>query len=770
MMPAMFINDKKVEFNKDAQSVLDVARSAGIEIPTLCDHEELEAYGGCRLCLIEVEGWRGYQAACTTSPKEGMIVKTETEELLRMKRNILQLILREHPSACLVCFEWPDCLEYRTESHKAGAVTGCNTCPNRDICELREVVEFLEIKDLEYKPYYKDVPIERSDPFFDRDYNLCVLCGRCVRVCDEVRGTSAITFAQRGHETRVNTAFGTSHIESGCWFCGACIDVCPTGALMPRMTKWIGLADSEEESTCVLCGVGCQTRLDVKWDRIMGTGPGDRKSAPNNGHMCVLGRFCIPSMVNAPDRLKTPHVRKANELIPLSWDDVLAEVARILSVTDPKRVGFLGSPHMSTESAYLFNKLARAAVESPNVDFQGSDFPALIHMELARDQDFNRIQALNELQGADWIISVGGDFVKTHQVVAKVTYESVKKGTPLIVLDEVGRNLRRWATEYAPISPKKLHRLLNDLADRKGKLAGIKANQAKRLLEVTKSGKGAVVVGPRILESPEPRLALRSLVRIAGDDGIILPMFPLGNEAGVIRAGLRPEMLPGPSSVTVKKAAAAVKNAWGKGDFSDGLHLAEMRERAKKGQLDVLYVAEGSISMEGFEKVPSIIYQSPYPSEWIERASIILPSAAFVEEDGTFVNLELRPLTLKQVAKPPGVAREDWRIFADIAKKLGADGFSFANAEEIWDELQHFSRNIEVGGQAQRASWKPATKKKNDWYPRYRGASLPDRIGDLATFIKALPDRDETISIDSFDDLLKQMEEKRASQKQEVSK
>jgi predicted molibdopterin-dependent oxidoreductase YjgC len=756
----MFINDEKVQFDKNAQSVLDVARSAGIHIPTLCDHAELEAYGGCRLCLIEVEGWRGYQAACTTSPKDGMVVKTETDELLGMKRNILQLILREHPSACLVCLEWPDCLKYRTESHRAGAVTGCNTCPNRDTCELREVVEFLEIRDLDYQPYYKSEPIERNDPFFDRDYNLCILCARCVRICDEVRGTSAIAFSQRGHETRVDTAFGSSHIDSGCWFCGACIDVCPTGALMPRMTKWMGLADYEEESTCVLCGVGCQTRLDVKWDRIMGSGPGDKKSAPNNGHMCVLGRFCIPSMVNAPDRLKAPHVRTEDDLIPVSWDKVVAEVVGILSDADPQRVGFVGSPNMSTESAYLFSKLARAGIKSPNVDFQGSDFPALIHKELARDQDFNRIQSLDALEEADWIISVGGDFVKTHQVVAKVTYKSVKEGTPLIVLDEVGINLRRWATEYAPISPKKLHKLLSDLADKKEKLAGVKAGQAKRLLEVTKSGRGAIIVGPKIL----------SLVRIAGDEGIILPMFPLGNEAGVIRAGLRPEMLPGPSSVTVKKATVAVKNAWGKGDFSDGLHLTEMREKAKKGQLDVLYVADGSISMKGFEKIPIIIYQSPYPSEWIERATVVHPSAAFVEENGTFVNLEMRPFKLKQASKPPGEAREDWRIFADLAKKLEIDGFSFKNAEKIWEELQHFSRNIEVGGQAQRASWKPATKDKNEWYPRYRGASLPDRIGDLATFIEALPNRDRAVSMESLDDLLKHMEEKQASQKQEVSK
>ena len=233
-MPTIFIDGKKVEFEKEAQSLLDVARSSGTQIPTLCDHKELEAYGGCRMCLVEIEGWRGYVASCTTPPKDGMVVTTKSDQLTKMKRNILQMILREHPSACVVCFEWPGCLEYRTESHRAGAVTGCNTCPSRESCELREVAEFLDVKDLDYQPHYKSVPVERDDPFFDRDYNLCVLCARCVRVCDEVRGTSAITFADRGHETRVDTAFGNSHIDSGCWFCGACVDVCPTGAISTR--------------------------------------------------------------------------------------------------------------------------------------------------------------------------------------------------------------------------------------------------------------------------------------------------------------------------------------------------------------------------------------------------------------------------------------------------------------------------------------------------------------------------------------------------------
>jgi formate dehydrogenase alpha subunit len=769
-MPTMFIDGNKTDFDKEARSVLEIVRSAGIRMPTLCDHPELEAYGGCRMCLVEIEGWRGFVTACTTRPQDGMVVKTDSEELTKMKRNILQLIIKEHPSACLVCFEWPDCLKYRHESYRAGAVTGCNTCPNRETCELREVVEHLDIKDIDYESHYKKVPLERNDPFFDRDYNLCILCARCVRVCDEVRGTGAITFSQRGHETRVDTAFGSSHIDSGCWFCGACIDVCPTGALMPRMTKWIGTSESEVETTCVLCGVGCQTRLDEKWERVMGSGPGSASKPPNHGHMCVLGRFCIPSMVNAPDRIKAPFLRRNDEFVPVTWEEALDEVSKTIAEADPERVGFLGGPHMSTESAYLFNKLARTAIKSSNVDFQGSDFAALIHKELAREQDFARIRTLDYLENVDWIISIGGDFVKTHQVVAKQVYSVVKKGVPLIVIDEVGANLLRWATEHMHVQPKKILPILSQLAEHKTSLRGGERNKAERIVAINKSGKGAVLVGQRILESMEPGLALRALVRLAGEDGAIFPLFPLGNEAGVMRAGLRPEMLPGPSSITVKKAVASVKKSWGKGNFVDGLNLTEMRQKAKKKQLDVLYVTDGSISLEGFERVPMIIYQSPYPSEWMNVASAVLPSATFAEENGTFVNLEMRPLKIKSVVQAPGAAREDWRIFADIGGKLGTNGFGYSKAEEIWDELLHFSRNIEVGGQSRRASWKPASSEKSEWYPRYRGAVLPERIEDLASFIEALPERDRPSSKETLDELVMRLEAERLRQKEEVSR
>jgi predicted molibdopterin-dependent oxidoreductase YjgC len=767
-MPIIFIDDRKIEFDATDETILDVARKEGIYIPTLCDHDELEPHGGCRMCIVEVEGMRGFPPSCATAAKDGMVVKTSTEELLKLKRGILQLLLQEHPSACMVCEERERCSKYRPQPYKAGSVTGCTTCSNRYTCDLRDVVEFLGVEDLDYEPVYRETTVERSDPFFDRDYNLCILCARCIRVCEDVRGTSAITFVKRGHETRVDTAFGVSHLESGCWFCGACVDVCPTGALTARMTKWIGEPDSVEETTCVLCGMGCQTEFEVKWGKVMGSGPGRPKSPPNHHHMCVLGRFCIPSLVNAADRIKAPQLRRDGKRVPVSWDEALGEVADILREKDPKRVGFLGSPHMTVESAYLFGKLARVGVKTGNVDFQGSDFPALIHKELAKDHDFAKIRTLDHLQVADWIVAVGGDFVKSHQVVAKEVYKAVRKGTPLIVIGEAGSNLRRWAAEHVAIPSKKLGPLLVKLTEQNSTLRGVGRAQAERIVEMTKTGRGAILVGPRILECKEPELALRPLVKLSGADGALFPLIPWGNEMGVMKAGLRPEMLPGPSSVTVKQAKSSVKMAWGDGDFSDGLHLTDMRAKARKGQLDVLYVADGSISMDGFEKVPTIVYQSPYPSDWLDVASVILPSSTFVEESGTFVNLEMRALKLRSVAQSPGATREDWQIFAEIGRRIGADGFSHADSSEIWEELRHFSRNIEGGEQPRRDTWKAASSEKNVWHPRYRGADLPARIEDLAVFVNALGQRDEKAPTETLDEMVKRVSGG-AAQREEVA-
>jgi len=349
------IDGKDVEF-KEGQTVLEVATDAGIYIPTLCVHKDLPNFGACRLCLVKIEGMRGFPPACTTPAKDDMVVTTEDDELRSIRRNVVELLLSEHPNACIVCDDKKLCEQYRACPMKAGQITGCQLCPNKEICDLREVVEYLGIDKVDFEFEYRDVEVERCDPFFDRDYNLCILCGRCVRVCKDIRGMGVIAFTKRGHETRINTSFGKTHLEIGCRFCGACVDVCPTGALSARGTKWHGKLDSEVQTVCGLCNINCGIVAGVKWGKLVETTP-DHDSY-TNGQLCVLGRFCISGMVNHPLRIRYPQVRKDDWLIPVDWEEALGAVVEGLKKYEPREMAFIISQDVSNEAAFMMLQLA----------------------------------------------------------------------------------------------------------------------------------------------------------------------------------------------------------------------------------------------------------------------------------------------------------------------------------------------------------------------------------------------------------------------------
>ena len=227
------INNKKVKA-KAGMTVLQAANQAGIYIPTLCDHPLLEPAGNCRLCMVEIKGMRGYPTACTTPVNDGMVVKTNTSELNSLRRNILVLTLSEHPYTCLVCEKRNNCDDYQKSIRKVGITTGCQYCPKNGSCELQELVEYLKVDTIEFPISYRKLPVEQDDPFFDRDYNLCVLCGRCVYICRNYHDQVQLTFARRGFDTLISF-FG--HLEStapSCDFCRACVEVCPVAALLPK--------------------------------------------------------------------------------------------------------------------------------------------------------------------------------------------------------------------------------------------------------------------------------------------------------------------------------------------------------------------------------------------------------------------------------------------------------------------------------------------------------------------------------------------------------
>lgn len=328
-------------------TVLEAARGAGIDIPTLCYHAGLSGAGACRMCVVEVEGSRNLPASCVLPVAEGMKVYTESEAVIRARKNILRLMLANHPLDCLTC-------------EMAGE------CKLQDYCYRYNVAES------PFSGQVSDRPLMECNAFIERDYRKCILCGLCVRACSEVQGNNAIDFVHRGFDSQVAAPFGEDLEQGGCTFCGYCLDLCPTGALQAKGGQGQGRSWQKEtvSTTCTFCGVGCGLKLEVKDGCVVGVAP-DFAAPVNKGHMCVKGRFGW-DFIHSPERLKHPLVRKGGKLVEASWEEALSLAAQGLQAArdahGPDQVGVLSSARCTNEENYLVQKLARAVLGTNNVD------------------------------------------------------------------------------------------------------------------------------------------------------------------------------------------------------------------------------------------------------------------------------------------------------------------------------------------------------------------------------------------------------------------
>ena len=306
-------------------------------------------------------------ASCTTPAADGMVVHTDTPEIQRLRRDILELILSEHPHACFTCDRRERCGPLDICLRNVAVTARCVTCPMNGHCELQRVVDYVGVDGVGLPYTFKGLPVAKDGAFFDRDYNLCILCGRCVRVCQEVRATGAIAFTYRGSEALVGTAFDLPLQDVGCQFCGACVDVCPTGALVERNNKWAGSPDKTVTSICPYCGVGCQLDLEVKDNRIIKVAPSPT-GAVNHGQACVKGRFGIAEFVHSPNRLTAPLVKKNGEFVEVTWMEALELVADNLLKYSGDQSAVISSAKCTNEDNYVIQKFARAVVGTNNID------------------------------------------------------------------------------------------------------------------------------------------------------------------------------------------------------------------------------------------------------------------------------------------------------------------------------------------------------------------------------------------------------------------
>ncbi|MBM3132052.1 MAG: 4Fe-4S dicluster domain-containing protein, partial [Chloroflexi bacterium] len=317
-MIALTIDGRKVETQK-GKRILEAALDNGIYIPNLCAIADIELpFGACRLCFVEIEGQKAPVTACTEPVRDGMIVRTVTPEITKMRRTILDFILSKHPHECLTCHRREICGPLDVCLRTVSVAERCVTCPKDKRCELQKVVAYVGLDGLKAPYAYRNLPVY-DDPLIARDYNLCILCGKCVRVCQEVRGVGAIAFTHRGSETVIGTIFGETLEHANCKFCGACVDVCPVGALTERGARWMGMPDKVVATTCPYCGVGCQLTMEVKNNRIARVEP-DPKGPANKGQACVKGKFGM-DFVTDPARLTAPLIKKDGQFVEATWEE-----------------------------------------------------------------------------------------------------------------------------------------------------------------------------------------------------------------------------------------------------------------------------------------------------------------------------------------------------------------------------------------------------------------------------------------------------------------
>jgi formate dehydrogenase alpha subunit len=694
-MVTLNIDNQIVNASKGS-TILQAAEQNHIYIPTLCAHQDLTPFGGCRMCLVEVEGMRGFPTACTTPVEEGMIIRTHTAQIRSERMEILQLILSEHTSSCLICEEKEECKQFMGTVRKAGVTTGCRYCSNDRQCELQDVVEKMEIKQISYPIYYRGIPVEKDDPFYDRDYNLCILCGRCIRMCQEIRSANTLAFKQRGRYTVIGPAYDRTHLEAGCEFCGACVSVCPTGALSEKVRKWDGKEEREIVTTCSLCGVGCQIRLLVKGDRVTGSLPAEDPLV-NNGQLCVKGRFCVAELVGNYQRLKKPYHTQNNTKVEIPWDEALQLAAEKLSVCSPEDFGMIISPNCCNEDLYVAQKFVRVALGSNNIDtaartFYGAGFNTYLKL-------MKMSVPLSHLRKSSVILCIGLDSRFGRSVVGVELRKAIKRGARIVTVHPRHHNLSiiadLWLQPASGTEADILGSLVTLTERRKTKTSIPPSREKSRKLsddlssvaEILKeSSHPVILIGSEFLQSDESPQILEAIEKLAQNIGAgVLPFPAQNNLFGSILMGSYPEFLPGGFSSTNKDRINVLRGKWGTklSHFSSGWN----RETLPNGKrMKVLYLI-GEVPPDSKSLAEFVIFQNIYPPDPWYDADLVLPSAAFTEVDGTFINGEGRIQRVRKAVEPLGEALPDWEILCQIARKMGKMGFDFSNTSEIHEEI-----------------------------------------------------------------------------------
>ncbi len=733
-----FTIDGKDVVGYESQTILHVAEENGIYIPHLCDHKDLTPVGHCRLCLVEVDG-RRLSISCKTQIREGMSVRTENPEIVKTRKITLELIVANHPRDCL-------------------------TCVKDSECQLQDVSNYIGIDEdrlARLRPNIPDIPIDTSNPFFDRDLEKCILCGICVRTCEEVIGVSAIDFSLRGVHTTISTFGDAPILDSNCVSCGECVANCPVGALIPKKEMHMKPA-YEVLTTCPYCGCGCGIYIGVRGDEIVST-RGERDNPVSLGNLCVKGRYGL-GFVTHPDRLTTPLIKRDGKFHEATWDEALDLVARKMleikeEITENEDYfGFIASAKCTNEDNYVMQKFARAAMGTNNVDHCARLCHAPTVTGLVQSFGSGAMtNSIDEVRNSKCFFAIGTNTTSAHPIIANRINEAVRKGAKLIVANPREIDLCKWADLFLQFNPGTdvplmmgMAKIIVDegLADAafiqercegfdefKKSLDRFPLDEVERITGVPRE---KIVEAARMYASNSPAsilyamgvtqhshgtdnvLATANLALLTGNVGKessgVNPLRGQNNVQGACDVGSLPNVYPGYQRVHVPEIKEKFETAWGTAlSGKAGLAMTEMFNVAHEGKLKTIYLvgenpvlsdADANHITEAIQKLDFFVVQDIFLTETAEMADVVLPATSFAEKDGTFTNTERRVQRVRKVINPRGESRGDWEIVSEVARRMGVDGFDFKDSSAVLDEIAsvspiyggiHFDRIETVG-------------------------------------------------------------------------
>jgi formate dehydrogenase major subunit len=741
-------SEKQVTLTIDGQqvtvpegtSIMRAAMDLGTEIPKLCATDSLKAFGSCRLCVVEIDGRFGTPASCTTPVLPGMSVHTQTPRLKAIRRGVMELYISDHPLDCLTCAANGDC-ELQTQAGAVGL---------RDVRYGYDGANHVFARSRsDGKANFDWKPKDESNPYFTYDPSKCIVCNRCVRACEEVQGTFALTIDGRGFDSRVSPGADEAFMESECVSCGACVQACPTATLTEKSVIAIGQPEHSEVTTCAYCGVGCTFKAEMRGEEIVRMVPWKDGKA-NHGHSCIKGRFAYGYALHK-ERITTPMIRdKATDpWRVVSWEEAISFAADRFKAIQEKygkrSVGVITSSRCSNEETYLVQKLTRAGFGNNNTDTCARVCHSPTGYGLnqafgtsAGTQDFDSVDE------SDVILVIGANPTDAHPVFGSRMKKRLRDGAKLIVVDprriDLVRSPHITADYHLALKPGTNVAIVTALAhvivkeglvneafvrercdwdefqdwaafvsdernspEEVEKLSGVPAADIRAAARLyATGGRAAIYYGLGVTEHSQGSTTVMAIANLAmatgnlGRRGVgVNPLRGQNNVQGSCDMGSFPHELPGYRHISNEAARQSFEAAWGVTlDNEPGLRIPNMFDAAIDGEFKGLYCQGEDILQSdpdtkhvsrALEAMECVIVQDLFLNETAHYAHVFLPGASFLEKDGTFTNAERRIQRIRKVMSPKN-GYGDWEITQMLAKAFGLD-WNYSHPSEIMDEI-----------------------------------------------------------------------------------